>query len=87
MAATGTLTGRVRDDSGEGLGGAEVTVRSASGAVTGATDASGGYSVPDLPPGPCTVSVTLDGFSEEQRQALINPGQAVSLNVMLKRAP
>jgi len=86
MAATGTVTGRVRDDLGEGLGGAEVTVQSVKGSASGTTEPSGNYSVREVQPGPCTVNVKLDGFGEEQRQAVVKPGQAISLNIMLKRS-
>lgn len=86
MAATGTLTGRVRDDSGEGLGGAVVAVKSVQGSVSGTSEPSGNYTIKAVPAGPCTISVTLDGFAEEARQAVINPGQAVALNIMLKRS-
>ena len=63
-AATGQIVGTITDSSGAAVGGASVTVRSAdTGSVRTVTSNEFGiYTVPLLPPGRYSVSVTAPGF-------------------------
>jgi hypothetical protein len=65
-ATTGTLRGHITDPTGALIPGAAVTVTtSAGGAVKSATaDASGAYSVGNLPPGGYIVDATYAGFAD-----------------------
>jgi hypothetical protein len=64
----GTILGSVTDPSGAVLPGASVTVKNvATGlARTTETSADGSYSLPELPIGTYTVTVTLAGFQTFQ---------------------
>lgn len=72
--ATGAdLTGVVSDASGGVLPGATVTVtnRDTNVVRTVATDATGRYIVPALPPGTYTITVALDRFSTTTRENVV----------------
>jgi hypothetical protein len=103
MAAWGqqpTLTGRVMDSSGVGLGGALVYIHwDSSGSDVGlatnvgtkenivaSTDAAGGFEVA-LPPGFYDVFVASASFSPECRKIRVLPGRAATYTVRLKFDP
>lgn len=70
QVTTGKLIGRVTDDSGTGLPGATVTIRSPQllgGPRVEETEADGGYEFPLLAPGTYSVQVDLDGFVSQER--------------------
>src|SRR5262249_33520077 len=60
----GTILGRVTDPSGAVIAGAKVTVKNTGTGLERATETSadGSYSVPELPIGAYTVTVTQTGF-------------------------
>src|SRR5712692_2228699 len=60
----GTILGTVTDPSGAVVSGAKVTVRNVATGLerTTATSADGSYSVPELPIGTYTVTITQSGF-------------------------
>src|SRR5712692_8253889 len=60
----GTILGTVTDPSGAVVSGAKVTVRNVATGLerTTATSADGSYSVPELPIGSYTVTITQTGF-------------------------
>jgi hypothetical protein len=78
--AQASLSGLVQDTSGAVLPG--VTVEAASPVLiekvrTTTTDANGRYSIPDLRPGPYTVTFSLSGFSTFKREGVELTGTAV----------
>ncbi len=60
----GTILGTVTDPSGAVIAGAKVTVKNTGTGLerTGQTSADGGYSLPELPIGTYSVTVTQSGF-------------------------
>jgi carboxypeptidase family protein len=86
--AQATLAGVVRDTSGAILPG--VTVEAASPVLiekirTAVTDGTGQYRLPELPPGPYTLTFTLTGFSTVRREGIDLTGVAVTaINVELR---
>ncbi|HEU5021503.1 MAG TPA: TonB-dependent receptor [Bryobacteraceae bacterium] len=84
---TATITGRIVDPSGAGVGGASIRVRSAeTGASRNAvTDNLGNYRVDSLPLGATEVRVEKDGFKPlEQRGIDLVAGQDQSVNLKLE---
>ena len=80
VAAQGTLTGTIRDNSGAVLPG--VTVEAASPALTEkvrtvVSDGAGQYRIIELPPGTYSLTFTLPGFSTFKRDGLELAGSAV----------
>src|SRR6266545_3295016 len=70
---TGTITGRVTDNTGAVLPGAHIVIlntltREERRTVT---DETGSYSVPSLPPGTYTVAAEVSGFKKGLRQNLV----------------
>ncbi len=65
--ATGTILGTVTDSSGAVVPNATVTITNTGTGVAhrATTSSSGDYSVPDLNPGPYSVSIESPGFSKE----------------------
>jgi hypothetical protein len=65
--ATGTILGTVTDSSGAVVPNAAVTITNAGTGVSHrvTTSSSGDYSVPDLNPGPYSVTIESPGFSKE----------------------
>lgn len=63
---SGAITGNVTDQAGAAVAGATVTVRQPAIGLTRTveTTSAGNYSVPDLPAGIYTVSISKDGFRE-----------------------
>ncbi|MCH9648925.1 MAG: TonB-dependent receptor [Deltaproteobacteria bacterium] len=74
---TGTLTGRVTDDSGGGLPGVTVTANSdkLQGTRVTVTGANGDYKLAFLPPGQYNVNYELDGFKSSVREVKISAAQ------------
>ncbi len=84
---TGTLTGRVTDESGGALPGVTVTATSPAlqGTRSTTTRESGDYKLPFLPSGTYRVMYELEGFTSGQREVKVSAAQTtisdVSLNV------
>ncbi len=76
QAVNGTLLGTVSDPKGATVGSAKVTaVQVETGATREtATNESGNYTMPDLPPGTYSVTIAAPGFKKETREniALLN---------------
>ena len=74
---TGTLTGRVQDESGAALPGVTVTATSPAlqGERSSVSDGNGNYKVPALPPGTYKVTYELDGFATGVREVRVNAGR------------
>jgi hypothetical protein len=83
---TGTINGRVSDNSGAVLPGVTVTITSPSlmGTQTAVTNDQGLYRFPAVPPGTYTVTYELPGFNTLKREAIsITLGFTATLNVEL----
>src|SRR5215217_7508131 len=82
---TGTISGRVLDQGGDGVPGATVTATSPNlqGERSVVTSMYGDYSIPLLPPGDYTVAIELSGFQTVMRRTPVAPTQTVSLDVTL----
>jgi outer membrane receptor protein involved in Fe transport len=85
---TGTLTGRVGDESGVGLPGVTITATSPAlqGSRTAVTNVNGDYAIPNVPPGDYTVTVALSGFQTVTRNTKVSSSQEVAVNVKLTMA-
>ncbi|AFL89160.1 TonB-dependent receptor family protein [Terriglobus roseus DSM 18391] len=83
----GTLVGTVTDASGALVPNAQVhIVSSATGDTrTATTNDAGIYTLPSIPPGAYTVSISAQGFSDYQATGVIvNPNNAVRIDATLK---
>jgi len=84
---TGTLQGTVQDSSGAFVPDAKVTITNVATneTVTLATDATGRYVRPFLPPGIYTVAVEKEGFrTVRQENVRLNVGQNRTVNLTLE---
>src|SRR5262244_3855558 len=85
---TGTIRGTVHDEQGLAVPG--VTVTATSPALQGprvtVSDAAGGFTVPNLPPGPYAVTFELSDFATVKRDATVVLGLVVVENVTLRAA-
>ncbi len=74
--SSGTITGEVKDEDGQPLPGALVTVSGDTGVKSAVTEADGKYQITGLAPGTYDVKVELPGFSTvNQPAAQISEGQ------------
>jgi outer membrane receptor for ferrienterochelin and colicin len=82
---TGTLSGRVTDDTGLGLPGVSITASAPTlqGSRSAVTDVNGNYIIPNVPPGDYTVTVALSGFQTATRTTKVSTGQEAAINVKL----
>jgi hypothetical protein len=83
---TGSIQGVVKDASGSVLPGATVEARNqATGAVqTTATDTTGIYRFPALPPGRYDLTATLQGFAPAKNQNVVLPlGQLLTIDLSM----
>ncbi|HXU30520.1 MAG TPA: TonB-dependent receptor [Thermoanaerobaculia bacterium] len=84
---TGSIVGRVIDESGAPLPGTtvEATSPSLQGARTAVADANGDYRLTLLPPGSYTVSANLQGFAPERRtDVAVRLDQGTTLDLGLR---
>ncbi|MGB2844695.1 MAG: carboxypeptidase regulatory-like domain-containing protein, partial [Candidatus Aminicenantaceae bacterium] len=84
---TGEIKGKVRDESGEGLPGVEITAKSTSlqGQRTILSSKTGNFHFPLLPVGNYTLTFKIPGFSTlVQENVIVRLGQATDLNVTMK---
>ena len=88
---TGTLYGKVMDESGLAVPGVTVTVSSPQliqGAEVRVTTDTGTYRAPNLPPGTYSVKAELPGFQTVTREAIVLPtGASLAIEFMLKLSP
>ncbi len=84
---TGSIVGRVIDESGAPLAGTTVQATSPSlqGTRTATADANGDYRLTLLPPGSYTVTATLQGFAPEAREGVaVRLDQGTTLDLGLR---
>jgi hypothetical protein len=82
-----TILGRVSDESGAVVPGAQVTITNVgtNEGRTTQTDSGGGYVIPQLLPGEYTLAVEITGFKKEIRKGIVlETGQEARLDVALK---
>jgi Carboxypeptidase regulatory-like domain len=87
QVTSGEITGTIFDQQGAALPDAEISVTDTSTALTRTTvsTASGGYSLPALPPGTYNLTVKSKGFSTLQQKGIsLVVGQVLTLNQTLK---
>ena len=84
---TGRLIGTVRDDQGQALPGATVTVASPTeigGAKVEVTDVDGNFAFPALSPGYYAVKIELSGFvTQERNEVQVRLDRTTDLNVQM----
>src|SRR5262249_23583578 len=70
---TGTVVGNVTDQSGAAVSGANVELTNAATnfTLTVQTNAAGGYTLPNIPPGEYQLTVTFTGFSRAVRSHVV----------------
>ena len=83
---TGTIFGKVIDDTGKPLPGVTVTLESSLiPTQTATTQASGGFRFANLPPGSYSVNCSMEGFTEvRQEEIQVTTGRTVELSIPLK---
>jgi Carboxypeptidase regulatory-like domain len=86
LPQTGSVAGTARDDSGRGLPGVTVQVRSrqTSALVTATTDGEGIYRLNNLGVGDYDVAASRDGFAPASTMLTIRPGELEVLDFQLK---
>jgi hypothetical protein len=86
--SSGTVTGTVADSSGGAIPGATVTITFPDGSVrTATTDELGSYTLTGLPVGPCTVSISMQGFKTAAPQPLqVSASQKTPFDAILEVA-
>lgn len=79
------LQGTVKDTSGRGVAFAKISAKSkVTGATTGAqADASGAFSIRNLPPGDYEVTASAEGFAAQTIQITIQAGTPQTVNLAL----
>jgi hemoglobin/transferrin/lactoferrin receptor protein len=89
QSSRGSVSGVVRDASGEAVGGAEVSLVNAQQAVLSQTqtDAAGRFQLSDVPPGSYAVTVWRSGFSRGREAVEVTAGVTRELRVVLEVGP
>jgi TonB family protein len=80
--APGTLTGMVRDSTGAGIAGAELTV---AGAGTTFTDETGIFRITAVPSGTVSVRARRLGFRPATLEVVLEPGATDTLSITIAR--
>jgi hypothetical protein len=86
-AANGVIRGEVADPTGAVIPGATIVVRNGAGKVVakGVSNATGEYSIPNLPAGRYSIWVTAEGFAEYSApQIIVKAGQTRTVNPSLQ---
>jgi Carboxypeptidase regulatory-like domain/TonB dependent receptor len=83
------LSGTVLDESGGSVSGATISLRemNTNSSYTGASDSTGYYAIPNLPPGRYELKVEFKGFANyTQTGIILTVGQTATVNVTLRVA-
>lgn len=86
---TGTLDGKVTDDTGQPLPGVTVTITGDTliGSRSVTTDLDGTYRFPSIPPGAYKVRATLSGFSDIEKSGVrVGIDRSVTQNLQMRLA-
>lgn len=85
QAATGSLTGVVRDTRGDAVPGVTLTVTAGDRQRTAVTDVSGRFLFEELPAATYGLEATLAGFRRETREAiLVQTGRSTAVELVLR---
>jgi len=79
-AQTGSISGEVLDEANQPLPGASVNIKSLNRGTS--TDGNGRFSLPNIPVGAYSVSVTFIGYEVLNRQVTVNGATQVSLKLV-----
>src|SRR5712664_1983729 len=82
QSAKGTVAGRVTDNSGGVLQGAEIELQ--PGQITTASGTQGAYFLNDLTPGTYTISISYVGFSLFTKVVIVTAGQTATVNAKME---
>jgi outer membrane receptor protein involved in Fe transport len=82
---TGTVSGRVTDENGAAVSGAQVYL--VRPAISAQSQASGAYSLPRVPAGPQTVHVRMLGFRPDSASVTLTAGGTATQDFTLSRDP
>jgi len=86
VTATGTISGNVEDDSEDPIQGATVTT--APGGFSATTNASGNYTISDVPVGTYSVIASKTGYSAETETGKsVTENQTTTVNFTLEEGP
>lgn len=77
--STGTIVGIVVDETGAPLAGAAVTLTTGAGSRVEATDSKGGFSFPNAPAGPFTLTVAAHAFARQTLSGTVTAGDVANL--------
>ncbi|MCC6132788.1 MAG: TonB-dependent receptor [Acidobacteria bacterium] len=82
---TGTISGRISDQEGQGLPGVTVTAKSPAlqGSRSAVTNVNGDYLLPNLPAGDYTLNYSMPGFTAVTKTAKVPAGQTVPLSAKM----
>lgn len=80
-AATGSVSGIVKDSAGAALAGAQIVLQPSRATVV--SDAQGRYSLPNLQPGSYTITISYIGFKNQVQTITVSAGQPTPLDVTL----
>src|SRR5471030_3018609 len=84
FAQTGSITGKVIDETNQSLPGASVSI---DGTTLGSTtDANGNYTIKNVNPGTYTLSAKFIGYVVNKKTVTITAGQSVSVSFQLQPA-
>ena len=86
--ATATLSGTVIDSAGKAVPNAKITARNLStgGSMNAQADASGAYTVPNLPAGDYEISASAEGFGAIPARVSLAAGAVQTLNLTVTQA-
>lgn len=87
QGASGTVNGRVTDDAGAAIRGAQVMIVNTETGVQAPSETgiNGIYAVPDMPPGEYNISASADGFKTVEVNGLqLNVASEISLSFVLE---
>ncbi|MCK6685085.1 MAG: TonB-dependent receptor [Thermoanaerobaculia bacterium] len=82
---TGTITGRVADQEGQGLPGVTITAKSPAlqGSRSAVSNVNGDYVIPNLPPGDYTLNFSMPGFTAVTKTLKVSSGQQSPMNARM----
>jgi len=85
QAQVATLSGTVSDTSGTNIPNAKISVKNlgTGQSVSGQASSSGIYTLPNLAPGDCEVSISADGFATEVVKVTLTAGATLTTNATL----